>query len=840
MNRKALSLFVMGLMLFSVFLVAKPASAQSVQGDKLKIVYLAAQGSLFMGVFNPSPSGMTDVYTNRIWYFLNDPMVVMGPDAQRHDYRCQLVDVKYNVQVPEDAVIWNGTQKQWVSPYAGETAKSAITWKCGLGTWVDGQKITLADYLFDYAMTWEWAYQNGKDDKYYDEQWGNNLQGTLKNIMGLKVDKVTDDYIEYTVYQDYVVPYSKWATALNFGVKPSVPWELYNVMSEMVANGVEDKAFSWSEQPQNGYQIDMIDPDQMKYFKAEAQAILNSGKLIPVWLETVKPVLQKWGITEDQAGLTTDMAKKGYEAVISWIDKYNNAIIGDGPYYVEKYDPKAMTVVLKVADNKRIGYPGEVNGKKLPWDPYWKEIDIYGSLNDDTAILAVAKGEYDLYWYARPYNKLAKALQEYGNNLNPIKTIAVWWALDLNLVGDPQTGLVNSSGTEKFNPFALREVRYAMNWLINRQYIVSQILQGSGAPMFGPEVSGQVDAYARIMTVAKALGFTPQGDEAYAIKMIDDAMNKAAQNLKAKGYTLEKKDGIWYFNGEPVTVKVIARVEDERLDEGKYVAQVLQKAGFKVDLLQWQRSQASKTVYLSDPATLQWSVYTEGWVSSGIQDVASLAWDYWFFDIYVDPNWGTDYHNPITVGDMVKVIAGGDLNKFIQELNLKYYNTPDKLKPLLDWTGYDLASLLAYAKWTGPNNDTIRLQDLNQFWDLYTLAYAVHAYNAPRVYTAETWNFFLTSKKIKVEFVDPISGVGSFIAARSIEPAQTQTTTTSSTQQTTTTSSSQQQTTTTSQPTTSTSQPTSSTSSTSSGGGICGPAFIVGLAVLPLLLRRRK
>ncbi|CAI1492511.1 Putative solute binding protein [Thermococcus nautili] len=830
MNRKALSLFVMGLMLFSVFLVAKPASAQTVQGDKLKIVYLAAQGSLFMGVFNPSPSGMTDVYTNRIWYFLNDPMIMMGPDAQRHNYRCQLVDVKYNVQVPDDAVIWNGTEKKWVSPYAGKTATSAVTWKCGLGTWVDGQKITLADYLFSYAMTWEWAYQDGKDDKYYDEEWGNNYQGTLETIMGLKVNKVTDDYIEYTVYQDYIVPYSKWATALNFGVKPSVPWELYNVMSEMVANGVEGKAFSWSEQPQGGYQIDMIDPDQMKYFKAEAQAILNSGKLIPVWLETAKDVLQKWGISEEQAGITTDLAKKGYESVISWVDKYNNAIIGDGPYYVEKYDPKAMTVVLKMANNKRIGYPGEVNGKKLPWDPYWKEIDIYGSLNDDTAILAVAKGEYDLYWYARPYNKIAKALQEYGDNLNPMKTIAVWWSVNLNLVGDPQTGLVNSSGQTKFNPFALREVRYAMNWLINRQYIVSQVLQGSGAPLFGTAVSGQVDAYSNYMMVAKALGFTPQGDEAYAIKMIDEAMNKAAQALKAKGHTLEKKDGVWYFDGEPVTVKVIARVEDERLDEGKYLAQILQKAGFKVDLLQWQRSQASKAVYLSDPTTLQWHVYTEGWVVSGIQDVASLAWDFWFFDIYVDPNWGTDYHNPMTVKDLVDATANGDLNKFISTIGLKYYNTPDKLKPLLDWTGYDLANLLAYAKWTGPNNDTVKLQSLDQFWDLYKLAYGTHSLNAPRVYTAETWNFFLLNKRIKVEFVDPISGVGSILSARSIEPAPKETPTT--TPQTT---SSEEKQTTSSQPT---STPTSSTSEESKG--LCGPAFIVGLAIVPLLLRRRK
>jgi len=823
MNRKAVGLFVMGLMLFSVFMVATPASAQEVQGDTLKIVYLAAQGSLFMGVFNPSPSGMNDVYTNRIWYFLNDPMIMMGPDAQRHNYRCELVDVKYNVEVPDSAVIWNGSQDKWVSPYAGETATSAVTWKCGLGTFVDGQKITLADYLYSYAMIWEWAYQDGQGDKYFDQTWGNNWQGTLETIMGLSVDKVTDEYIEYTVYQDYVVPYSKWATALNFGVKPSVPWQLYNTMTEMVANGVNGKTFSWSEQPQDGFQVDMIDPDQMEYFKAQAQAILDSGNLIPVWLEAAKEVLPKWGVSEEQAGITEAMAKDGYTKVIDWIGKYNNAIISDGPYYVESYDPKAMTVVLKVANNERIGFPDEINGKKLPWEPYWKEIDIYGSLNDDTAILAVAKGEYDLYWYARPYNKVAKALEDYGDNLNPIKTIAVWWSLNLNLVGDPETGLVNSSGQIKFNPFALREVRYAMNWLVNRQYIVSQVLQGSGYPLFGTAVSGQVDAYTNYMKVAKALGFTAQGDEAYALKMIDDAMNRAAEKLKAQGHTLEKKDGKWYFDGEPVVVKLIARVEDERLDEGKYVAQLLEKAGFTVDLLQWQRSQASKAVYLSDPTTLQWQVYTEGWVVSGIQDVASLAWDFWFFDIYVTPNWGTDYHNPMTVRDLVDATANGDVNKFISTVDLKYYNTPEKLEQLMDWTGYDLASVLAFAKWTGPNDVTVQLEDLDQFWDLYKLAYGTHSLNAPRIYTAETWNFFLLNKRVKVDFVDPISGVGSIIAARSIKPAEVPTETQSPTE-------TQEET----QSPTETQQETQTTG----GGGTCGPGILVALALLPLLRRR--
>jgi peptide/nickel transport system substrate-binding protein len=229
------------------------------------------------------------------------------------------------------------------------------------------------------------------------------------------------------------------------------------------------------------------------------------------------------------------MAKEGYNKVIEWVDNYNNVLISSGPYYMEKYDPKALTIVLKLANNKRVGFAtDEINGVKIPFEPHWEEVDIFGSSNAQTAILAVAKGEYDFYWYETGYKDLAKVVQDYGEYIDLVKTVAVWWSVNLNLVGDPETGIVNATGTDQFNPFALRGVRYAMNWLLNRNYIVSNILQGGGAPMFGPEVSGQVDAASRINIVAKALGFTPQGDEDYALKMIDDAMKAAAEKIKEK------------------------------------------------------------------------------------------------------------------------------------------------------------------------------------------------------------------------------------------------------------------------------------------------------------------
>jgi len=67
----------------------------------------------------------------------------------------------------------------------------------------------------------------------------------------------------------------------------------------------------------------------------------------------------------------------------------------------------------------------------------------------------------------------------------------------------------------------------------------------------------------------------------------------------------------------------------------------------------------------------------------------------------------------------------------------------------------------------------VTVRSLDQFWDLYKLAYALHIYNSPRIYTAEVWYFYLISKRVKVGVPDPVSGLGSFLSVRSIEPAET-------------------------------------------------------------------
>jgi len=196
----------------------------------------------------------------------------------------------------------------------------------------------------------------------------------------------------------------------------------------------------------------------------------------------------------------------------------------------------------------------------------------------------------------------------------------------------------------------------------------------------------------------------------------------------------------------------------------------------------------------------------------------------------------------VTLQDLVNNISGGDLNKFSQTIQLQYYNTPDKIKPFLSWTAYDFSHLLAYNTWTGPDNRTVTITNLNQFWDLYKFGYGTHILDSPHVYIAKVYTFYLMTKKVKVGVLDPVTGIGSFFAIRSVQPATTggTTTHTNTNTGTSTHTSTSTHTNTNTGGTTSSAQQSSTSSSSSSGKGICGPAFIVALAALPLLLRRRR
>jgi peptide/nickel transport system substrate-binding protein len=197
-----------------------------------------------------------------------------------------------------------------------------------------------------------------------------------------------------------------------------------------------------------------------------------------------------------------------------------------------------------------------------------------------------------------------------------------YWDIALNPIPNKAPYQVTTKeGKTYFNPFAIREVRYAMNWLIDRKKIVDEILLGVGTPSITAFPPGQPGTYKYNLLPAK-LGMSARGNEKKAIDDITAALQSASNLPENKG-KLVKSGKWWTFNGEPVTVKFMIRVDDAsgRLLEGRYIADQIEKAGIKVERLEWDRTKCINTQNKTDPADYLWSLYTEAWGGGG-----TVAW----------------------------------------------------------------------------------------------------------------------------------------------------------------------------------------------------------------------
>lgn len=256
------------------------------------------------------------------------------------------------------------------------------------------------------------------------------------------------------------------------------------------------------------------------------------------------------------------------------------------------------------------------------YGPYADKV-IYDVRMDQTiAIKDTAEGKTDVFFTGLD-GKTYKGIQ--STDLEKLSTYAVpsgSWSLLLNPIPNKAPySFQTKDGRTIFNPLAIREVRYAINWLIDRKKIVDEILLGAGEPSITAETPGQPGTY-RFNLVPAKLGMTVRGNEKKAIADIDAAMQDAANLPENKG-KLKKSGQFWTYNGDPVTVRFIIRVDDPtgRLLEGRYISSQLEKAGIKVEQLEYDRSKAGKIAYYSDPADWQWSMYTEGWGAG-----ATRAW----------------------------------------------------------------------------------------------------------------------------------------------------------------------------------------------------------------------
>ena len=158
------------------------------------------------------------------------------------------------------------------------------------------------------------------------------------------------------------------------------------------------------------------------------------------------------------------------------------------------------------------------------------------------------------------------------------------------------------------NPFSDQQIREAMHWLVDREYIVQEIYKGLAIPRYSV-LSTVFPDYALYADVMRAL----ESKYSYDFDKAEAVVNERMTELGA-----ELVDGKWSYNGSTISLLFVIRTEDNRLPIGDYFAGQLELLGFEVERLYKNRTEASPYWVQSDPAEGTWHLYTAGWISPSI------------------------------------------------------------------------------------------------------------------------------------------------------------------------------------------------------------------------------
>lgn len=228
------------------------------------------------------------------------------------------------------------------------------------------------------------------------------------------------------------------------------------------------------------------------------------------------------------------------------------------------------------------------------------EVIIVEEPSVTTAVSRLQAGDIDIY---ATTSSEAVPFQTILNdpNLDYYQTFGSYSELTFNPVGP-------TFNDGRLNPFGIRKVREAMNWILDRDYIAQELYGGLALPKFSMLNNAYVD-YSRVVETARSLEFTYAYDFERANTVIAEEMMNAGARLV---------NGKWHYEGEPIEILILARNEDQRAFVGEYVADQLEAIGFTTTVDLRTGTEASPIWMMGDPWEGAWHIYTGGWGAGAV------------------------------------------------------------------------------------------------------------------------------------------------------------------------------------------------------------------------------
>ena len=278
------------------------------------------------------------------------------------------------------------------------------------------------------------------------------------------------------------------------------------------------------------------------------------------------------------------------------------------------------------------------------------EIKFIQYLDENTALEEVRNGNLDLYYFRVSSDRLEDF--DSRKNLQVFESTGSYYSI-----------LTNPTDSGKFNPFSIKEIRFALNYLIDRNLIVNELLGGFGSPMISNYGVFSAD-YLGVIDVVESFQFT------YNPVLAEQIISEQLEKSGAK-----KINGKWNFNNEPIQVTIFIRSDDPvRKSIGEILSSELESFGFVVKKDFGDLNKAYVVVYGSDPAEQKWNLYTEAWSSTGFSkyDSITLAQMYapWFSNMPGNNTPSYWNYKNIVLDDITQNIYSGNFETSDERISL--------------------------------------------------------------------------------------------------------------------------------------------------------------------------
>jgi len=252
---------------------------------------------------------------------------------------------------------------------------------------------------------------------------------------------------------------------------------------------------------------------------------------------------------------------------------------------------------------------------------FFDSVKFIQYLDENTALEEVRNGNLDVYYYTISPDRLETKQAREG--LQVFDSTGISYSI-----------LSNPAESEKFNPFSSKEIRFALNYLVDRKLVVNELMGGFGTPIIS-YYSPSEPEYLTIIKQLESFNFK------YNPGLANEIITKA---LKEKG--AKKINEKWFMNETPIEITMFIRSDDPvRKSIGEILAGELEKIGFIVKKDFGDLNKAFVIVYGSNPSDMKWNLYTEAWGRSAFvkYDSIGLAQMYspWFSNMpgFNDPTY---------------------------------------------------------------------------------------------------------------------------------------------------------------------------------------------------------